>query len=73
MSSTDTTTIGVHRALHEALNSAREAQHLLDGGDAAPDLDDIAALGTMLAALTDTVMAVNAQMVAKARERASKT
>ena len=42
MSSNDTTTIGVHRALHEALNSAREAQHRLDDGDATPDLDELA-------------------------------
>ncbi len=45
MSSTDPTTIGVHRALHEALNSAREARHHLDDGDAAPDLDDLVELG----------------------------
>ena len=38
MSSTDPTTIGVHRALHEALNSAREAQHRLDDGECRPRL-----------------------------------
>ena len=67
MSSTDPTTIGVHRALHEALNSAREAQHRLDDGDAAPDLDDLVELGTLLAALSESVMAVNAGMMARAR------
>jgi hypothetical protein len=70
MSSTDATTIGVHRALHEALNSAREAQHRLDSGDAgdaAPDLDDLVELGTLLAALSESVMAVNSGMMAKAR------
>ena len=41
MSSTDTTTIAVHRALHEALNSARDARHHLEDGDATPDLDDL--------------------------------
>ncbi|MGH3186698.1 MAG: hypothetical protein ACRDPY_01875 [Streptosporangiaceae bacterium] len=67
MSSTDPTTIGVHRALHEALNSAREARHRLDDGDAAPDLDDLVELGTLLAGLSDAMMAVNAEMTAKAR------
>ncbi len=67
MSSTDPTTIGVHRALHEALNSARQARQRLNDGDAAPDLDDLAALGTLLAALSETVMAVNSGMLEKAR------
>jgi hypothetical protein len=67
MSSTDPTTIGVHRALHEALNSAREAQHHIDDGDAAPDSDDLVELGKLLAALSESVMAVNSAMMAKAR------
>ena len=67
MSSTDPTTIGVHRALHEALNSAREARHRLEGGDATPDLDDLVELGTLLAGLSESVMAVNSEMMAKAR------
>ena len=67
MSSTDTTTIGVHRALHEALNSAREAQHRLEDGDATPDLDDLVELATLLAALSESAMAVNSGMMAKAR------
>jgi len=67
MSSTDPTTIGVHRALHEALNSAREARHRLQDGDAAPDLDDLVELGTLLAGLSESVMAVNAEMMARAR------
>jgi hypothetical protein len=67
MSSSDPTTIGVHRALHEALNSAREARHRLDDGDAAPDLDDLVELGTLLAALSESVMTVNSEMMAKAR------
>jgi hypothetical protein len=66
MSSTDPTTIGVHRALHEALNAAREARHL-DDGNAAPDLDDLVELGTLLAALSESVLAVNSAMMAKAR------
>ena len=68
MSSTDPTTIGVHRALHEALNSAREARRHLDDGDAAPDLDDLVELGTLLAGLSESVMAVNSGMMAKARQ-----
>ena len=67
MSSTDPTTIGVHRALHEALNSAREARHHLDDVDAAPDLDDLVELGKLLAGLSEAVMAVNAEMTEKAR------
>ena len=67
MSSTDPTTIGVHRALHEALNSAREARHRLDGGDATPDNDDLVELGKLLAALSESAMAVNLGMMAKAR------
>ena len=67
MSSTDPVTIGVHRALHEALNSAREAQHRLQDGDATPDLDDLVELGTLLASLSEAIMAVNAGMTAKAR------
>jgi hypothetical protein len=67
MSSTDPTTIGVHRALHEALNSAREAQHRLDDGEAAPDLDDLVELGTLLAGLSESLSAVNTGMLAKAR------
>jgi hypothetical protein len=67
MSSTDSTTIGVHRALHEALNSAREARHRLEDGDAAPDLDDLVELGTLLAGLSEAMMAVNSEMTAKAR------
>jgi len=67
MSSTDPTTIGVHRALHEALNSAREARQRLDDGDATPDLDDLVELGTLLAGLSDAVMAVNSGMTTKAR------
>jgi hypothetical protein len=67
MSSTDPTTIGVHRALHEALNSAREARHRLEDGDAAPDLDDLVELGKLLAALAEAAMAVNAEMMARAR------
>ena len=69
MSSPDDTTIAVHRALHEALNSAREAQHHLEDGEAAPDLDDLVELGTLLAALSESVMAVNSGMTAAARAR----
>ncbi len=68
MSSTDPTTIGVHRALHEALNSAREAQHRLEEGDATPDLDDLVELGKLLAGLSESVTAVNTGMLAKARD-----
>jgi hypothetical protein len=68
MSSTDLTTIGVHRALHEALNSAREARHHLEDGEATPDLDDLVELGKLLAGLSEAVMAVNAEMTAKARD-----
>jgi hypothetical protein len=68
MSSTDPTTIGVHRALHEALNSAREARHHLEDGEATPDLDDLVELGKLLAGLSEAVMAVNAEMTAKARD-----
>jgi hypothetical protein len=67
MSSTDPTTIGVHRALHEAVNSAREAQHRLDDGDATPDSDDLVELSKLLAALSESAMAVNLGMMAKAR------
>jgi hypothetical protein len=67
VSSTDPTTIGVHRALHEALNSARQARQRLDDGNAAPDLDDLVELGTLLAALSEAVMAVNSVMMKKAR------
>jgi tRNA C32,U32 (ribose-2'-O)-methylase TrmJ len=67
MSSTDPTTIGVHRALHEALNAAREARHRLDDGDAAPDLDDLVELGKLVAALSESVTAVNSEMMEKAR------
>jgi hypothetical protein len=67
VSSTDTTTIAVHRALHEALNSARQARQRLDDGDAAPDLDDLVELGTLLAALSESVMAVNSVMMTQAR------
>jgi hypothetical protein len=67
MSSTDPTTIGVHRALHEALISAREAQHHFDDGDAAPDLDDLVELGTLLAGLSESLVAINSGMLAKAR------
>ena len=67
MSSTDPTTIGVHRALHEALNSAREARHHLEDGDAAPDLDDLVELGTLLAGLSESLAAVNSEILAKAR------
>jgi hypothetical protein len=68
MSSTDTTTIGVHRALHEALNSAREARHHLENGDAAPDLDDLVEVGKLLAGLSESIMAINSEMTAKARQ-----
>ena len=67
MSSTDPTTIGVHRALHEAVNSAREAQHRLDDGEATPDSDDLVELSKLLAALSESAMAVNVGMMAKAR------
>ena len=67
MSSTDPTTIGVHRALHEALIAAREAQHRFDEGDAAPDLDDLVELATLLAGLSESVTAVNSGMIARAR------
>ena len=67
MSSTDPTTIGVHRALHEAVNSAREARHRLEGGDATPDLDDLVELAKLLAALSEAAMTVNSEMIAKAR------
>jgi hypothetical protein len=67
MSSTDPTTIGVHRTLHEALNSVREARHHLEGGDATPDHDDLVELGKLLAALSESIMAINSDMVAKAR------
>ena len=67
MSSTDPTTIGVHRALHEALNSAREARRRLADGDATPDLDDLVELGKLLAALSESVTAINSEMLAKAR------
>ena len=68
MSSTDATTIGVHRALHEALNSAREAQHRLNDGEATADLDDLAELVALLASLSESIMAVNAGMTAKAKQ-----
>jgi hypothetical protein len=67
MSSTDPTTIGVHRSLHEALNSAREARHHLEDGDATPDLDDLVELGKLLAGLSEAAMAINSEMAAKAR------
>jgi hypothetical protein len=67
VSSTDATTIGVHRALHEALNSAREARQRFDDGNATPDLDDLVQLGTLLSALSESVMAVNSGMIEKAR------
>ncbi len=67
MSSNDTTTIAVHRALHEALNSVREARHHLDDGEATPDLDDLVELGKLLAGLSESAMAVNAEMMTKAR------
>ncbi len=70
MSSTDPTTIGVHRALHEALNSAREARHHLEEGNATPDLDDLVELGTLLAGLSESVIAINSEMLAKARDAA---
>jgi hypothetical protein len=66
MSSSDQTTIGVHRALHEALNSAREARHRLEDGDATPDLDDLVELGKLLAGLTEVITAANSEMLAKA-------
>ncbi len=69
MSSSDTTTVAVHRALHEALNSAREARNLLDAGDASPDQDDLAQLGTLTASLSEAVAAVSAAMTAKAAGR----
>jgi hypothetical protein len=65
MSSTDPTTIGVHRALHEALNSAREARHLLED---TPDPDDLAELEKLLAGLSEAATAINAEMTAKARD-----
>ena len=68
MSSTDPTTIGVHRALHEALNSAREARNRLEDGDATPDLDDLVELGTLLAGLSESVMAINSGMLARAHQ-----
>jgi hypothetical protein len=68
MSSTDPTTIGVHRALHEALNSAREARHLLEDGEATPDPDDLAELEKLLAGLSEAATAINAEMTAKARD-----
>jgi hypothetical protein len=68
MSSTDPTTIGVHRALHEALNSAREARHHLDDGNATPDLDDLVELSTLLAGLSESIAAVNSGMAEKARQ-----
>ena len=71
MSSSDPTTIGVHRALHEALNSAREARQHFDDGDATPDLDDLAELGTLVASLSESVQAVNTGMLAKARQARS--
>jgi hypothetical protein len=67
MSSTDATTIGVHRALHEALNSAREARSHLENGEATPDLDDLVELGKLLAGLSEAIFAVNSEMTAKAR------
>jgi hypothetical protein len=67
MSSTDSTTIGVHRALHEALNSAREAHKRLGDGEAAPDLDDLVELGTLLAGLSESLSAINTGMLAAAR------
>ena len=73
MSSTDPTTIGVHRALHEALNSAREARHRLDEGDATPDLDDLVELGTLLAGLSEAVSAVNSGMMEKAHAAQRRT
>jgi hypothetical protein len=68
MSSTDPTTIAVHRALHEALNSAREARHHLDDGEATPDLDDLVELGTLLAGLSEATAAINSGMTQKARQ-----
>jgi hypothetical protein len=67
VSSTDPTTIGVHRALHEALNSARDARHRLEDGDATPDLDDLVELAKLLAGLSEAAMAVNSEMITKAR------
>jgi hypothetical protein len=71
VSSNDSTTIGVHRALHEALNSAREARHRLDEGDATPDLDDLVELSTLLSGLSENVMAINSEMMTKARQARS--
>ncbi len=66
MSSSDETTLGVHRALHEALNSARQAQNLAEDGNATPDEDDLAQLRTLAASLSETATAVSSAMAAKA-------
>ena len=67
MSSTDPATIGVHRALHEALNSAREARHHLEDGEPTPDLDDLVELAKLLSGLSEAASAINSEMTAKAR------
>lgn len=69
MSSNDLTTIAVHRALHEGLNSIREARNLLEGGEATPDQEDMTQLAHMLTSLTEALTAVNASLTAKAVRR----
>ena len=44
-----------------------DGRHRLEEGDATPDLDDLAELGTLLAGLSEAAMAVNSEMLAKAR------
>ena len=67
MSSTDPTTVGVLQNVDGAFKALQAARQVLDSGVAAPDMDDLTELASLMAAIGEQLMAVNHLMVNQTR------
>jgi hypothetical protein len=67
VSSTDATTVGVLQNVDGAFKALRAARQVLDSGAAAPDMDDLMELASLMAATGEQLMAVNHLMVDRTR------
>ncbi len=67
MSSTDPTTVGVVQRVDGAFKALQAARQVLDSGAAAPDMDDLMELASLMAAIEEQLMAVNSLMVNQTR------
>jgi hypothetical protein len=67
VSSIDPTTVGVLQNVDGASKALLTARQILDSGAAAPDIDDLMELASLMATIEEQLMAVNHLMVDRTR------